>query len=239
MFKRIPSSPLCWEEMSDVIYGYAYLFSKPFPTRGVKSHTSRTSRVYGLVFLWGAHIRPFPVLRSAFGPLCQCWDPDATEPGGERLANSQLEKSCLVTNFLSKKKQTNKSFFGLFFSLLSSNKELPPPSTALLLPSSRVWEACTSTTAAAACPRRRLRAKTRRGPCGRSASGWSEKGWAASPAKRALREAPHTHPPRVCAPLPTRCPGALSCPSDSSTGGEGMRVFTKVGKMRSTNGKRG
>lgn len=115
MFKRIPSSPLCWEEMSDVIYGYAYLFSKPFPTRGVKSHTSRTSRVYGLVFLWGAHIRPFPVLRSAFGPLCQCWDPDATEPGGERLANSQLEKSCLVTNFLLKKKQTNKSFFGLFF----------------------------------------------------------------------------------------------------------------------------
>lgn len=101
--------------MSDVIYGYAYLFSKPFPTRGVKSHTSRTSRVYGLVFLWGAHIRPFPVLRSAFGPLCQCWDPDATEPGGERLANSQLEKSCLVTNFLFKKKTNKQKFFWSFF----------------------------------------------------------------------------------------------------------------------------
>lgn len=146
-------------------------------------------------FLRGAHIRPFPVLRSAFSPLCQCGDPDATEPGGERLANSHLEKSCLVTNFL-KKTHTHK-FFWSFFSLLSSNKELPPPSTALLLPSSRVWEACTSTTAAAACPRRRLRAKRRRGPCGRSASGWSEKGWAVSPAKHALRRG-SAHSPAPC-----------------------------------------
>lgn len=64
-------------------------------------------------FLRGAHIRPFPVLRSAFSPLCQCGDPDATEPGGERLANSHLEKSCLVTNFL-QKTHTHKFFWSFF-----------------------------------------------------------------------------------------------------------------------------
>lgn len=143
-----------------------YFFFKPFPIRGVKSHTSLTSGVYELVFPEWSHPTFYRAVLRVQSTL-PCSDPVATEPGRKRLANSQSEESHLITSFLENKQ---KNCFGLF-SLISSNKELPPPSTVPLPLNLRAWEGCISTTAVAACPPQKLRVKRRPGPCGRSARG--------------------------------------------------------------------
>lgn len=135
--------------------------------------------------------------------------------------------------------------WSLFFD--SSNKELPPPSTALLLQNWRVWEECISTTVAVVCPRRKLRAKRRPGPCGHSARGWSKRALAAHPAKWGHRQGlAHARPVCVhvckCQPLdpfPLTFLGLSKSLWSRFTRGKDIRVVTTEPKMLSINGKQG
>ena len=92
-------------------------------------------------------------------------------------------------------------------SLPCSNREPPPPCTAPSPRSWRAWEGCTSTAAAAACHQPKPRAKTRRGPCGHSASDCSR----GRPAAHLPRQPSAPHPP-CWTPHPTPQPSTSPDP---------------------------